>query len=106
MHWHTLLTQHSRLLLSLGFGAVSLIVFAIAAVAFFRRADKPLSLGSTSVSVLGRVIPITHAQVVRCIHCGTKMLPRQRICMRCGDVHPLRPTGTMERRSQQMSGHL
>jgi hypothetical protein len=106
MDWHTLLIQHSRLLLSLGFGAVSLIVFAIAGVAFFRRADKPLSLGPTSVSVLGRVIPITHAQVVRCIHCGTKMLPRQRVCMRCGDVHPLRPTGTMERRPQQMSGHL
>jgi hypothetical protein len=106
MDWHTLLAEHSRLLLTIGFGAVSLIVFAIAAVAFFRRADRSRSPVSTSGSVLGRVIPITHAPVVRCIHCGTKMLPRQRFCMRCGDVHPLRPTGTMERRPQQMPRHL
>jgi hypothetical protein len=98
MDWQTFLTQHSRLLLSFGFGAVSLIVFAIAGVAFFRKAGKPPSPVSTSAAVLGRVIPITHAAVVRCIHCGTKMLPRQRICVRCGDVHPLRPTGTTERR--------
>jgi hypothetical protein len=106
MDWHTLLTQHSRLLLSLGFGAVSLIVFAIAGVAFFHRAGKPHSPVSTSGSVLGRVISITHAPVVRCIHCGTKMLPSQPVCMRCGDAHPLRPTGTMERRPQQVSGQL
>jgi hypothetical protein len=106
MDWDTLLTEHSRLLLFLGFGAVSLIVFAIAGVAFFRRADKPLSPVSTSGAVLERVIPITQAPVVRCIHCGTKMLPRQRVCRRCGDVHPLRPTGTTERRPQQMSGRL
>ena len=106
MHWHTILAQHSRLLLPLGFGAVSLIVFAIAGVAFFRKADKTIRSHSTSGSVLGRVIPITHAPVVRCIHCGTKMLPRQHVCMRCGDVHPLRPTGTMPRRPRQASGRL
>jgi hypothetical protein len=106
MDWHAFLTEHSRLLLSLGFGAVSLIVFAIAGVAFFRKADKPVYPVSTTAAVLGRVIPITHTPVVRCIHCGTKMLPRHRVCMRCGDVHPLRPTGTTERRAQQVSGHL
>ena len=107
MYWHTLITQHSRLLLSLGFGAVSLVVFAIAGVAFFRKADKPFAFPvSTSASMLGRVIPITHAAVVRCIHCGTKMPPRQRVCMRCGDLNPLRPTGTMEHRPQQIPGQL
>jgi hypothetical protein len=106
MHWHTLLTEHSRLLLSLGFGAVTLIVFAIAGVAFFRRADRSLSPVSASGAFLERVIPITHAPVVRCIHCGTKMLARQGVCSRCGDVHPLRPTGTSERRPPLLSRQL
>jgi hypothetical protein len=106
MDLQTFLTQHSRLFLSLGFGAVSLIVFAIAGVAFFRKAGNRHSPVSTSAAVLGRVIPIAHGPMVRCIHCGTKMLPRRRVCMRCGDVHPLRPTGTIERRPRKLLGQL
>jgi ribosomal protein L40E len=101
MDWQTLLNQHSRLLLSIGFGAVSFIVLGIAGLAFLRKEDRPSRASILRAgSALGSVIPITRAPAVRCIHCGTKMPPHQSSCLKCGDLHPLRPTGSTGLRSR------
>lgn len=98
MDWHALLAEHTRGLMYAGFGIVLMIVVAITGLAFVDlKAALYAPLPEPDYPDDGKVTPIRQKIAKRCMHCGTRMMLDDVICLHCGDRHPLRPTGSLPR---------